>query len=164
MSGSITLSVDTPIGPLDVTLSRYAIQRIDFGGVAPKGPVPKPIQPLFSQFCLQLEEYFSGRRDVFDLALEPRPSGTDFQTIVWETLKDIPYGEVISYQDLAVWSGRPRATRAAGAACGANRIPILIPCHRVVGKATLGGYGGGLGIKKTLLKLERDRLLDKLIE
>ncbi len=157
MSGSITLSVDTPIGPLDVTLSRYAIQRIDFDGIAPAGPVPKSIQPLFERFRRQLGEYFEGVRRTFDLTLEPRPDGTDFQTIVWETLRDIPYGEVISYQDLAEWAGRPNAARAAGTACGANRIPILIPCHRVVGKTTLGGYGGGLQVKKALLRLERER-------
>ena len=154
MSGKVTLRVDSPIGPLDVTLSSEAVHRIDFKGLAPEGPVPKPVEPLFRRVEAQLKEYFSGRRSQFDLPLEPLPDGTDFQRNVWAALSEIPYGEVISYADLASWTGRPKAVRAAGAACGANRIPILIPCHRVVAKAGLGGYGGGLKTKRALLRLE----------
>ncbi len=154
MSDNVTLPVATPIGLLDVTLSPQAIQRIDFNGVAPVRPTPETVAPLFNRFRTQLERYFKGKRKDFDLPFAPFPGGTIFQHLVWNAIGEIPYGEVISYSDLAVWAGKPKAVRAAASACGANRIPILIPCHRVVGKRNLGGYGGGLAIKKALLALE----------
>jgi methylated-DNA-[protein]-cysteine S-methyltransferase len=155
MSGKVTLCLESPIGPLDVTLSAYAVHRIDFKGVAPSGPVPRPIAPLFKKVAQQLSEYFEGKRREFSLPLEADPAGTDFQRIVWTALSEIPYGEVISYADLSAWAGRPTAVRAAASACGANRIPIVIPCHRVVAKRGLGGYAGGIKIKKALLKIEQ---------
>lgn len=154
-SGKVTLCIETPVGPLDVTLSEGAVHRIDFRGVAPDGPVPRVVAPLFKAVKQQLAEYFEGRRKAFDLPLQPEPPGTDFQKNVWAAMGEIPYGEVISYADLCAWAGRPKAVRAAGTACGANRIPILIPCHRVVTKGGLGGYGGGLKVKRALLNLER---------
>ncbi len=157
MKGKVTLRIDSPVGPLDATLSEGALPRLDFGGVAPEGPVPRAVAPLFRQLKRELAEYFAGRRTSFDLPLEPAPEGTDFQKNVWAALLEIPYGQVIGYADAAAWAGRPKAARAAGAACGANRIPILIPCHRVVAKGGLGGYGGGLKAKRALLKLERGR-------
>ncbi len=153
--GKITLGIESPIGRLDVTLSEDAVHRVDFKGVAPDGPVPKAVAPLFKRVRKEIEEYFQGRREAFDLPLDPEPPGTDFQKNVWAALREVPFGEVISYGDLARWAGRPKAVRAVGSACGANRIPLFIPCHRVVAKDGLGGFGGGPKMKKQLLKLER---------
>jgi O-6-methylguanine DNA methyltransferase len=105
----------------------------------------------------QLDEYFRGRRRDFDLELSPR--GTEFQLRVWRELTRIPYGETISYQELSRRIGNPSATRAVGRANGANPIPIVIPCHRVIGAdGSLTGYGGGIDIKRQLLALEGVRL------
>jgi methylated-DNA-[protein]-cysteine S-methyltransferase len=101
----------------------------------------------------QLAEYFAGDRTDFDIKLAPR--GTPFQLDVWRTLQRIPYGETRSYADIARSIGRPTATRAVGAANGANPIPIIIPCHRVIGSnGSLTGFGGGMGVKRRLLDLE----------
>lgn len=102
----------------------------------------------------QLNEYFAGKRREFDLPLAPR--GTEFQLACWNELQRIPFGSTISYSELARRIGRPNAVRAVGAANGANPIPIIIPCHRVIGaNGTLTGYGGGLHIKRALLALEQ---------
>ena len=101
----------------------------------------------------QLREYFAGKRRVFDGPLAPE--GTDFQQRVWRCLCEIPYGATISYGELAARVGNFKASRAVGLANGRNPIPIVIPCHRVIGKnGTLVGYGGGLSIKRTLLAIE----------
>jgi methylated-DNA-[protein]-cysteine S-methyltransferase len=101
----------------------------------------------------QLKEYFAGSRTTFDLPLEP--SGTDFQLSVWELLRKIPYGVTTSYGELARRLGEPKASRAVGAANGANPIPIIVPCHRVVGsKGELTGFGGGIERKRWLLEHE----------
>jgi len=101
----------------------------------------------------QLQEYFRGERQSFDLKLAPR--GTDFQLACWRALQRIPYGETRSYSDVAREIGRPAAVRAVGAANGANPIPIVIPCHRVVGSnGSLTGFGGGIETKRWLLALE----------
>ncbi len=101
----------------------------------------------------QLEEYFRGHRREFDLPLAA--SGTPFQTKVWQALCKIPYGETISYQTLATRVGNPKASRAVGSANGANPIPIVVPCHRVItSDSRLGGYASGLDAKRTLLELE----------
>jgi methylated-DNA-[protein]-cysteine S-methyltransferase len=101
----------------------------------------------------QLDEYFARRRREFDLPLSL--AGTDFQKQVWLALADIPYGETISYAELASWVGRPSAYRAVGQANGANPIAVILPCHRVIAAdGSIGGYGGGLATKRTLLALE----------
>jgi methylated-DNA-[protein]-cysteine S-methyltransferase len=101
----------------------------------------------------QLEEYFAGRRQDFDLPLAPR--GSEFQRRVWEELSRIPYGVTISYAELAARVGRPGAARAVGRANGTNPIPVVIPCHRVIGAdGSLTGYGGGMPLKRALLALE----------
>ncbi|HEX7049748.1 MAG TPA: methylated-DNA--[protein]-cysteine S-methyltransferase [Longimicrobiales bacterium] len=101
----------------------------------------------------QLDEYFRGERRAFDLPLRPR--GTPFQQRVWRALLDIPYGATISYGALAARVGRPGSARAVGRANGTNPIPIIIPCHRVVGAdGALTGYGGGIERKQRLLALE----------
>jgi methylated-DNA-[protein]-cysteine S-methyltransferase len=105
----------------------------------------------------QLRAYFAGQLDNFDLALSPQ--GTPFQQRVWSELCKIPYGETISYGELARRIGNPNASRAVGLANGSNPIPIVIPCHRVIGSnGKLTGYGGGLPIKEKLLALEKRQL------
>ena len=101
----------------------------------------------------QLEEYFAGTRHRFDLPLATQ--GTDFQRSVWAQLTQIPHGEVCSYKDIAVAIGKPKAVRAVGAANGRNPIPIVVPCHRVIGSdGSLTGFSGGIELKKRLLELE----------
>jgi methylated-DNA-[protein]-cysteine S-methyltransferase len=101
----------------------------------------------------QLEEYFAGYRQNFDLPLDP--GGTDFQRRVWRALLDIPYGKAVSYKELARRVDRPKGFQAVGQANGKNPLPILIPCHRVIAAdGTLGGYSGGLDRKRFLLDLE----------
>lgn len=102
----------------------------------------------------QLDEYFSGQRKIFDLPINPK--GTEFQKKVWKALIQIPYGKTCSYKDIAVSVGNPKASRAVGMANNKNPIPIIIPCHRVIGKnGNLTGYAGGLDLKSTLLNLEQ---------
>ena len=109
--------------------------------------------PLLDEARAQLDEYFTGKRDDFDLPL--RPDGTDFQRAVWDALTKIPFGEVRSYADIAKAIGKPNAVRAVGAANGANPIAVIVPCHRVIGSdGSLTGYGGGLPRKKWLLAHE----------
>ena len=114
-----------------------------------EGDWPEPLVAAVAQ----LEEYFAGDRRHFDLPLEL--AGTDFQKSVWLELAQIPYGETVSYAELALMVGRPHAYRAVGQANGANPIPIVLPCHRVVASGGgIGGYGGGLPMKRKLLTLE----------
>jgi methylated-DNA-[protein]-cysteine S-methyltransferase len=107
----------------------------------------------FSAARQQLDEYFEGRLRQFDIPLAPR--GTEFQLAVWEALTRIPFGQTIAYRDLAIRIGNPSAVRAVGAANGANPIPIVVPCHRVIGAdGSLTGFGGGLDTKRWLLRHE----------
>ena len=107
----------------------------------------------FTDVFDQLEEYYAGRRQTFDLAYSPK--GTAFQMEVWRELEKIPYGQSSSYQAIATAVGRPRAVRAVGTAIGSNPISILIPCHRVLtSDGRLGGYAGGLDAKERLLRTE----------
>jgi len=105
----------------------------------------------------QLSAYFSGTARRFDLPLDPR--GTPFQRLAWDAVAAVPYGETRAYGDIARAIGRPAAVRAVGAANGANPLPLIIPCHRIIGAGgQLTGYGGGLAIKRRLLALELDAL------
>lgn len=108
---------------------------------------------LINETYIQLSEYFSGKRKIFDIPLAPK--GSVFQHKVWEALKNIPYGETRSYKDIAAQIGNENASRAVGMANNKNPIIIMIPCHRVIGSnGQLIGYGGGLHVKEYLLKLE----------
>jgi len=108
---------------------------------------------LIREAYLQLDEYLDGKRRDFNLPLEPQ--GTDFQRHIWKVLCEIPYGETITYKELAEMIRNPKAIRAAGGANGKNPIYIIIPCHRVIGSnGNLTGYAGGLDMKEKLLKLE----------
>jgi methylated-DNA-[protein]-cysteine S-methyltransferase len=110
------------------------------------------VPPVLKETATQLEEYFAGERTAFDLPMEL--DGTDFQREVWNELTRIPYGETISYGVLARRVGRPNGPRAVGQANGRNPIPIIVPCHRVLASNGIGGYGGGLKVKRALLALE----------
>jgi len=156
--------MDSPVGELRIVSNGTAITAIDFAGHA-AAPVPgRPVglrddaHPLLVEAVRQLRAYFD--RDLKDFDLPLAPSGTTFQQSVWERLKGIGYGETASYGEIAVRMGmRVAASRAVGMANGRNPIPIVIPCHRVVGAdGTLTGYGGGLERKQILLELEQDAL------
>jgi methylated-DNA-[protein]-cysteine S-methyltransferase len=115
-----------------------------------------PNLPIFQQAAMQLTEYFAHQRTAFSLPLNA--SGTDFQKRVWAELTQIPYGQTISYGELARRLGNPSASRAVGLANGKNPISIIVPCHRVIGaNGKLTGYGGGLTRKEALLALESPR-------
>lgn len=138
----------TPMGPLTLFAQENCLAALVFGDYGGYDHLP-----LFGEACRQLEEYFAGSRQNFDLPLNP--GGTDFQRRVWRTLLDIPYGTAISYRELAHRADCPRGYQAVGQANGRNPLPILIPCHRVIGAdGTLGGYSGGLDRKRFLLDLE----------
>ncbi len=154
----------SPIGPLLIAGDDAAIHEIRFpnkarpsaGARVPQAGWTEARRGPVADACRQLQEYFAARRTEFDLPLAPE--GTPFQRSVWRCLQEIPYGETISYGELACRVGNPRASRAVGSANGKNRIPIVIPCHRVIAAdGTLGGFGGGLSTKETLLALERGR-------
>ncbi len=109
--------------------------------------------PVMEEAIGEISEYLNGSRKVFTVPVSPE--GTEFQKMVWDAMTDIPYGSTASYGEIAEYIGRPRSARAVGTACGCNPIPIIIPCHRVVASDGLGGYSGGLAIKKKLLEIER---------
>ncbi len=158
---------DSPLGPLSAVAWGRALLALTFSddpeglravlglpGGAPFS-LREDITPLTPLFAL-LDEYFSGRPVDFS-SLELRPSGTAFDRMVWDALRAIPRGEVRSYAEVAAAVGRPRAFRAAAGACARNRLPIIIPCHRVVrSDGGLGGWsgGGGLDLKRRLLAME----------
>jgi methylated-DNA-[protein]-cysteine S-methyltransferase len=120
------------------------------------GAADDPDHPVLRMAARQLGEYFARRRRAFTVALAP--AGTPFQLAVWTALRAIPFGETISYRELAARAGRPEAIRAAGAANAANPLAIVIPCHRVIGSdGSLTGYAGGLAAKRALLALEGAR-------
>jgi methylated-DNA-[protein]-cysteine S-methyltransferase len=110
------------------------------------------VPPVLKETASQLDEYFAGERTDFDVPMEL--DGTEFQRDVWAELTRIPYGETISYGELARRVGRPNGPRAVGQANGRNPIPVIVPCHRVLASNGIGGYGGGLKCKRALLTIE----------
>ncbi len=150
--------LDTPVGTLLIAGDAAAVLQITFpnkgkAAQAEAGWVESQRGPV-GEAVRQLREYFAGERSDFDLPLAPL--GTAFQRSVWRQLQEIPYGQTISYGELARRVGNPKASRAVGSANGKNPLPIVIPCHRVIaGDGTLGGFGGGLPTKQTLLALEQ---------
>ena len=140
--------IPSPMGPLTLFAENNRLTALVFGDFGGYDHLP-----LFEMARRQLEEYFAGVRQNFDLPLDP--GGTDFQRRVWRTLLDIPYGKVISYKELARRVDRPKGFQAVGQANGKNPLPILIPCHRVIAAdGSLGGYSAGLDRKGFLLDLE----------
>ena len=148
--------IPSPVGRLRLAGDEEGLRGISFqnrfssAGVAEDW---KQADEPFREVIAQLEAYFSGKRRAFNVPLAPE--GTPFQRQVWSVLLTIPYGETRSYGELASRLGRSKASRAVGAANGRNPIPIIIPCHRVIGAdGSLTGFGGGLAIKRQLLELE----------
>jgi methylated-DNA-[protein]-cysteine S-methyltransferase len=150
--------LDSPTGPLRLVGHAGALAAIQFLA----GNRPSPLDPAwkadarpFEGIARQLDEYFCGRRQAFNVELLPQ--GTTFQRAVWNALRTIPYGTSCSYGALARQIGAPKAVRAVGAANGANPWPIVVPCHRVIGSdRSLTGFGGGLAAKRLLLQLEAE--------
>ncbi len=148
--------MDSPIGGLRIHASAGLITAIDFDAAKPRGN--RLADPLLDRAEKQLAAYFNGDLKDFDLPLASE--GSEFQKKVWGELRRIPYGETASYGEIAKRLGyEPVISRAVGAANGANPIPIIVPCHRVIGaNGTLTGYAGGLERKQTLLHLEQPGL------
>lgn len=150
-------TLQTAIGPLLLAGQSGRLSLISFATAQqPHEPQPdwQRNDAAFADAKQQLAEYFAGERHSFDLSLEL--SGTPFQRDVLAALQQIPYGETRSYSDIAATIGRPKAVRAVGAANARNPLPIVLPCHRVIGKGgSLTGFGGGLEVKEQLLDLER---------
>jgi methylated-DNA-[protein]-cysteine S-methyltransferase len=153
-----TAILPSPIGDLQVGVDDGgALQRIDFPGHHRRPDGERPDARRCAHVLDQLREYFAGERTAF--ALELAPAGTEFQRRAWRALQAIPFGRTASYQQQAARLGKPRAMRAVGAANGKNPIPIVVPCHRVIGKdGSLTGFGGGLDTKRWLLEHEAEVL------
>ncbi len=153
-------SMESPIGPLLLAGDQRGLHMVYFAnGRRPMSPPREWVEDKkpFKEVVRQLKTYFEGKLTEFDLPLVL--DGTEFQLLVWKNLQKIPYGETISYGQLAKRVGNPDAARAVGLANGSNPIPIIIPCHRVIGSnGDLTGFGGGLPIKKKLLALESRQL------
>jgi methylated-DNA-[protein]-cysteine S-methyltransferase len=153
-------SMDSPIGPLLLAGDERGLQLVYFVNgrrqMSPPSAWFEDKKP-FKEVVRQLKTYFEGRLTDFHLPLVL--DGTEFQLLVWSNLQKIPYGETVSYGEIAKRIGSPDAARAVGLANGSNPIPIIIPCHRVIGSnGDLTGFGGGLPIKKKLLALESRQL------
>lgn len=149
----------TPVGPIvlvadgDSLAGVYMREHRHAPEVTQFGPEIAD-DPFLVGVARQLSEYFAGEREMFDVPVSPR--GTDFQRLVWDGLREIPYGQTWTYAQLARHIGQPTASRAVGLANGRNPVSIVVPCHRVVGSdGSLTGYGGGLDNKRALLDLER---------
>ena len=149
--------MDSPIGRLLLAGDKHSLKVVGFSsGNKARGANAdwERFDEPFRKVKAQLKEYFAGDRKVFDVDLLA-PDATPFQSSVLEALREIPYGETRSYRDIAERIGNPKAVRAVGGANGSNPIPIIIPCHRVIGSnGTLTGFGGGLDSKRFLLDLE----------
>jgi len=160
----VTRTIDTPIGPMRTGATDTAIVLCDFAdrpmigaqlaSVRRRiGPTVEGSSPLLDRLASQLDEYFAGTRHEFDLPIAM--PGSAFQERVWSELRRIPYGETISYRELAERVEAGAAYRAVGRANGSNRVAVIVPCHRVIAAGGgLGGYGGGLPAKRALLDLE----------
>jgi len=145
----------SPVGPLTLLAQGDALVGLHFDLDPSSQPRPGWVRDArpFRDAAAQLDEYFAGRRQTFDLPLAPR--GTAFRKLVWKALQAIPYGQTASYGEIARAIGQPLASRAIGGANHHNPLAIVIPCHRVVGAdGSMTGYGGGLARKRTLLDLE----------
>ena len=157
--GTCSTTMPSPVGELRLVAVEHALAAIYFpeSRDAPVVATPArsaPDHPVLRLAAVQLAEYFAGDRDRFSIPLAPR--GTPFQHKVWQALAAIPYGETRSYGEIARAIGTPSASRAVGAANGRNPLPIIVPCHRVIGAdGTLTGFGGGLDAKRWLLAHEQ---------
>jgi methylated-DNA-[protein]-cysteine S-methyltransferase len=147
-----TAYLNTAVGPLAISGTREGITAVQF--VPQAGTASADIPPCIKDCTQQLTEYFAGHRGDFSLLLAPQ--GTPFQRQVWDKLCQIPFGQTISYRQLAEAMGNPRAVRAVGRANATNKLNIIVPCHRVIGSdGSLTGYGGGVQRKEWLISHER---------
>jgi methylated-DNA-[protein]-cysteine S-methyltransferase len=147
------ISVRTPIGAFGVAALDGELTTVHFGGIGTH-PVADDPQPVLVDVAKQLDAYFCGELTSFDVPLAA-PPGSDFEKAVWKAIAEIPYGEMETYGDIAKRLGDPDAARAVGTACNRNPVPVIVPCHRVVGAGgKLVGFGGGLDRKRFLLQLE----------
>ena len=155
-----TKQLDSPIGRLRLVATDQGLSRLLFDQQVGEDlesagdEVEADDHPVLAAATAQLAEYFAGRRQEFDIPLDL--TGTEFQRAAWSALANVPFGETRSYRQQAEAIGRPKAVRAIGAANGRNPVPIVLPCHRIVGSdGSLTGYGGGLPIKEYLLNHEQ---------
>ena len=155
-----TKQLDSPIGRLRLVATDEGLSHLLFDQQVGEDmdsdgdPAEADDHPVLAAATTQLAEYFAGRRQEFDIPLDL--SGTEFQRAAWSALANVPFGETRSYRQQAEAIGRPKAVRAIGAANGRNPVPIVLPCHRIVGSdGSLTGYGGGLPIKEYLLNHEQ---------
>ena len=149
-----TRLLTTPVGELRLVASGTQLFCIEFVSQHQHASDTGKSSELLEHCARQLTEYFAGQRALFSIDLAA--TGTAFQRSVWQAIKDIPYGETRSYRDIARGIGKPTATRAVGAASSRNPLPIVVPCHRVVGSdGSLTGFAGGLEAKAVLLALEK---------
>jgi len=149
--------ISTPIGKLTLVASPRGLQRVIFGArkLSQTKRARTKTSGHLTQAERQLREYFAGERKKFSIKLDI--GGTEFQESAWLALKKIGYGKTISYAQQARLAGKPKACRAVGSANGKNPVAIVLPCHRVIASGgTLGGYGGGLAIKRKLIALEKE--------
>jgi methylated-DNA-[protein]-cysteine S-methyltransferase len=147
------IQFDTKFGRMGVAERDGGISRVFLPGEAMGEPASDEGSPLLREAARQMNEYLEGRSQVFDLPL--RLEGGPFQVRVWGELSAIPFGETRTYGDIARSVGRAGAARAVGQACNRNPLPLIVPCHRVVGRGgRLIGYAGGLELKRRLLELE----------
>jgi methylated-DNA-[protein]-cysteine S-methyltransferase len=147
------IEVPTPIGDFGLAAVAGEITMLHFGGIG-RHPIAADPDPVLTKTAAQLQEYFAGRLSEFDAPLAA-PDGSDFERAVWQQISAIPYGEMTTYGEIAKAVGDADAARAVGTACNHNPLPIIVPCHRVVGAGgKLVGFGGGLDRKRFLLNLE----------
>ncbi|WP_346863907.1 methylated-DNA--[protein]-cysteine S-methyltransferase [uncultured Draconibacterium sp.] len=143
--------INTPIGWLELKTDEEELLSVSFAET--EGPSSDKSPAILNDSAKQLIEYFEGSRKTFELKLSP--SGTEFQQLVWENVKAISFGETATYLDIAIRTGSANNTRAVGLANGKNPIPIIIPCHRIIGSnGKLTGYAGGIDKKRWLLQHE----------
>lgn len=144
----------SPIGMISLECEGEFVTKLTLNAASPNPNLSDALPEIAVKAFLELDEYFEGKRKIFDIPLKPK--GTDFMKRVWTNVLKIGYGKTASYKEIAILSGNSRAIRAVGMANNRNPIPIFIPCHRIIGSnGKLVGYGGGLEIKEYLLNLER---------
>lgn len=151
MKNNYHITINSPIGWLEITTNQKQVLSVSFSDIFIQPSTEQP--EILNKAVKQLTEYFEGKRKVFTLPLSPE--GTEFQRKVWERVKSVPFGETTSYLDIAIKTGSKNNTRAVGLANGKNPIPVIIPCHRILGmNGKLTGYAGGIERKRWLLQHE----------
>jgi methylated-DNA-[protein]-cysteine S-methyltransferase len=157
------IEAPTPIGRFGVAADAGEITTVHFGGIG-RHPIADQPDPILTRAVDQLLRYFAGELTDFDVSLAV-PDGSDFERAVWKAISEIPYGEMTTYGEIAATVGDKSAARAVGTACNRNPVPVIVPCHRVVGAGgKLVGFGGGLDRKRFLLQLEARVWIERSFE